>query len=209
MGISYGSFNMTTPIFPTLQLSPGSSSGSPTGSSAGSSAPKLLAPGPLTSPLPGPLPGPLTSPLTGPSARPRPFRDRQILCLDHGPQRLYAELVDIIDERGLAWVKPLWLVHGPEDRPELNLPAPNLPDLDLPWADELKQTLGPIDDLRGDSDLLWPVELFRAALDMELLPLLGGPLEGSRKDGPSPEAQRFRQFIRSVWEQHRSLFKGR
>jgi hypothetical protein len=174
MGISYGSFNMTTPIFPSVQ------------SSTGSSAPKLLAPSP----------DPSTS-LT----RPRPWRDRQILCLDHGPQRLYAELVDIIDERNLAWVKPLWLVHGQENAPEQNLPEP-----DRPWADELKQTLGPIDDLRGDSDLLWPVELFRAALDMELLPLLGGPLEGERKDGPSPEAQRFRLFIRQVWEQHRSLF---
>jgi hypothetical protein len=53
------------------------------------------------------------------------------------------------------------------------------------------------------------VELFRAALDMELLPLLGGSLEGERKDGPSPEAHRFRLFIRQVWEQHRSLFQGR
>jgi hypothetical protein len=172
MGISYGSFNMTSPIFSSIQ------------SSAGSSAPKRLAP--------------------GPSPRHHPFRDRQILCLDHGSQRLYAELVDIIDERGLAWVKPLWLVHGPEDSPESDLP-----ESDLPWTDRLKQELGPIDDLRGDSDLLWPVELFRAALDMELLPLLGGPLEGERKDGPSPEAQRFRQFIRQVWEQHRSLFQGR
>jgi hypothetical protein len=189
MGISYGSFNMTTPIFPSIQSSGGSAPTSPT--------PKLLAPGPSASPL------------TGPSASSRPFRDRQILCLDHGPQRLYAELVDIIDERGLAWVKPLWLVHGQENTPEPNLPAPNRPEPDRPWVDDLKQTLGPIDDLRGDSDLLWPVELFRAALDMELLPLLGGPLEGERKDGPSPEAQRFRLFIRQVWEQHRSLFQGR
>jgi hypothetical protein len=179
MGISYGCFNMTTPIFSSIP------------SLAAASPPKLLAPGP------------------GPSSRPRPWRDRQILCLDHGPQRLYAELVDIIDERGLAWVKPLWLVHGPEEPLKSDLPESGLPESGLPWADELKQTLGPIDDLRGDSDLLWPVELFRAALDMELLPLLGGPLEGERKDGPSPEAQRFRLFIRQVWEQHRSLFQGR
>jgi hypothetical protein len=179
MGISYGSFNMTSPIFSSIQ------------SSVGSSPPKRLAPSP------------------NPPTRHHPFRDRQILCLDHGSQRLYAELVDIIDERGLAWVKPLWLVHGPENSSEANLPKSDLPESDLLWADELKQELGPIDDLRGDSDLLWPVELFRAALDMELLPLLGGPLEGDRKDGPSPEAQRFRQFIRQVWEQHRSLFQGR
>ncbi len=158
MGISYGCFNMTTPIFPSLHLS----------------GPKLLPPSP------------------SPSTTPRPWRDRQILCLDHGSQRLYAELVDIIDERQLAWVKPLWLVHGQDDVA-----------IDSPQAD-----LGSIDDLRGDSDLLWPVELFRAALDMELLPLLGGPLEGDRKDGPSPEAQRFRLFIRLVWEHHRSLFQG-
>jgi hypothetical protein len=175
MGISYGCFNMTTPIFPNINLS----------------GPKLLAPSPR------------------PSTTPRPWRDRQILCLDHGSQRLYAELVDIIDERNLAWVKPLWLVHGPEV--EVDFPQ-SFPQAELPWADAIQdnwgETLGPIDDLRGDSDLLWPVELFRAALDMELLPLLGGPLEGDRKDGPSPEAQRFRLFIRQVWEAHRSLFQG-
>lgn len=136
------------------------------------------------------------SPSDFPSPNPstiRPlFRDHQLLCLEHQHQRLYVELVDVLEERDLLWVKPLWLVHGP-DRPPMQ---PN-----SPW-----DTHGPVDDLRGDSDLLWPIGLFRVALDTEVLALLGGPLGGEPKTVSSPEAQRFRLFIRLVWEAHRAQF---
>jgi hypothetical protein len=143
---------------------------------------------PPPTPQTGTPQNPSQNPSQSPSQSSPQFRDRQILCLEQDDQCLYVELVDVIADRNLLWVKPLWLVQVAGD------------------ATSAWPSLGPIDDLRGDSDLLWPIDLFRVALDTELLPLLGGPLEGDRKAIPLAEAQRFRSFIRRVWECHRSLF---
>ncbi len=73
----------------------------------------------------------------------------QIVCLDAHPHQLYGEVIQIIEERELCWMRPLILVKTSEDSTEQT------------WT-----------DLRYTSDLFYPVSYFRPALDTEIIPLL-------------------------------------
>ncbi len=117
------------------------------------------------------------------------FQPRQIVCLEHEAVCLYAEVVQAIESRQMCWVRPLILTVS-------TVQAAGHRD------DSGSATVHY--DLREDSDLLWPLALFRAALDTEVLPLLGR----FYGDGQAHQAlgdrqigrQQFRQFVRQVWE---------
>lgn len=104
----------------------------------------------------------------------------QIVCLEDGGDRLYAEVIQIVKPRQLAWVRPLMLVIA---EPELS---------------------SSLYDLRQGSDLLWPAKLFRAALDTEVISLLSQldappiKFEGSRVGH-----QQLKRFIDRVWQAHK------
>lgn len=80
------------------------------------------------------------------------FQPRQIVCLEHLATCLYAQVIQVVESRQLAWVRPLLLAEFPLD---------NQPD---------KEPL--IYDLRSGADLLWSLAVFRPALDTEVMPLL-------------------------------------
>ncbi len=88
------------------------------------------------------------------------FTVDQIVCLESGDRRLFAEVVQVIEERSRCWVRPLALAEVQPTSLVLNLCY----------------------DLRESSHLVLAQHFFRAALDTEVMPLLSA-LYQSAKSG--------------------------
>ncbi|MUL36438.1 hypothetical protein [Gloeocapsopsis dulcis] len=114
---------------------------------------------------------------------PDDFQPRQIVYLENNNQRLYAEVIQVVDSRQMCWVRPLILVTFPSD--------PSVTFEQLPS----------VTDLRSTADLFWHSTLFRPALDTEVIPFLVGQTatEPSVETNPIDIAQ-LNQFVRRVWQ---------
>jgi hypothetical protein len=78
------------------------------------------------------------------------FRPQQVVCIEQGSLRLFAEVVQMVALRSRCWAKPLALAEVVPESLQLALRY----------------------DLRESSHLLLPATVFRAALDVELIPLM-------------------------------------
>lgn len=103
------------------------------------------------------------------------FEPNQIVCLESDNRYLYAEIIQVISSRQMLWVRPLVLKE--ETGPECQF-----------W------------NLQEGADLVWPLQLFRMALDTEVIPLL------TELGSPAPEKQdqklahqQLRAFMDQVW----------
>ncbi|PZV13261.1 MAG: hypothetical protein DCF22_11095 [Leptolyngbya sp.] len=117
------------------------------------------------------------------------FQPSQIVCLEHGSSRLYAEVVQVAEPRQVCWVRPLALV---ENDSAIAVEAP--PELH---------------DLRQGSDLLLPIALFRLAIDTEVMPVLShlyAEDDSITSKAGQTKHQYLSQFVRQVCLAHRSLF---
>lgn len=112
------------------------------------------------------------------------FEPRQIVALEHEDTCLYAEVIQVITSRRLCWVRPLLLsVFQAYEQPS------------------------PIYDLRDSADLLWPIALFRFALDTEVIGLLATLLPSQTQTEPNRVAQQqLNQFIYRIWQARPSAF---
>ncbi len=81
----------------------------------------------------------------------------EIVCLEHQGHCLYAEVIQAVTEQQRSWLRPLALALATVETTTWN-------------QDEAR--IQQIYDLRECSDLLWPQTQLRAALDIELLPML-------------------------------------
>jgi hypothetical protein len=119
------------------------------------------------------------------------FKDRQIVCLEHQNICLYGEVIQVIHKRKLCWVRPLILAIA---EPNTNFLS-QFPD----WEEFI--------DVRDTSDLLWPIDLFRTALDTEVIPFLGN-LESEILDSDSDDrrknSHKLHWFIKEVWQSHQT-----
>jgi hypothetical protein len=107
------------------------------------------------------------------------FQPGQIVSLEHGDSRLYAEVIQVVVSRQLCWVRPLLLVVNSSEPPLIN-------------------------DLREASDLLWPVNLFQPALDTEVISILSQVLAKEPTPGvDSTSKQLLNQFINQVWQAYK------
>lgn len=104
------------------------------------------------------------------------FQLGQILSLDCGNRNLYCEVIQVVTSRGLGWVRPLLLAEFTQEQPLIT-------------------------DLRDASDLLWPIGLFRPALDTEVISLLSQlvPKE-SKVNIDNVAQQKLQQFIHQAWQ---------
>ncbi|MFM7405450.1 MAG: hypothetical protein ACKO3K_01960 [Cuspidothrix sp.] len=108
------------------------------------------------------------------------FQSGQIVSLDYSNQHLYAEVIETVVSRQLCWVRPLLLVNSREELPL-------------------------IIDVRDVSDLLWPLELFRAALDTEVIAFLEQIFPKDIKSEADLVAkQQFNSFIHQLWEAYQN-----
>lgn len=100
----------------------------------------------------------------------------QIVSLEHGDRNLYAEVIQFVVSRQLCWVRPLLMVTFIQESPLIT-------------------------DLRDSSDLLWPANLFRPALDTEVITFLSQVLAKEPKTEPdSATKQQLNQFIHQLWQ---------
>ncbi len=100
----------------------------------------------------------------------------QIVSLEHGDRNLYAEVIQFVVSRQLCWVRPLLMVTFIQESPLIT-------------------------DLRDASDLLWPANLFRPALDTEVISLLSQVLAKEPKSEPDSAAkQQLNHFIHQLWQ---------
>jgi hypothetical protein len=122
----------------------------------------------------------------------------QILCLEHEETKLYGEVIQIITERHLYWLRPLVLCQS-----QLNA------------RDSESATI--FYDLRQGADLLCPQALFRVALDTEMIPILT-QLEDAKTEAEtlpieelsaaqSVAHRQLQAFIRRVWQAHPEAFR--
>jgi hypothetical protein len=123
----------------------------------------------------------------------QPFQPCQIVCLEDATGCLYAEVIQIVEARQICWVRPLLLT----------LKASNIDY----WEENKPHSWY---DLRSGSDLFYPLALFRAALDTEILPLLSALYASDTGSGGEPVDQtghhQLRQFIQSVWQSYPDAF---
>ena len=120
------------------------------------------------------------------------FQPRQIVCLEHGNTRLYAEVIEVVASRQVCWVRPVILAL---------LATNNNP----PWEVSPEQLT--LYDLRQGADLLWSASLFRPALDTEVIPLLVQLDEPDFNRENNPDAHKqLSCFVSEVWQTYNSAF---
>lgn len=113
------------------------------------------------------------------------FQPGQIVSLEHGNRNLYAEVIQVVVSRHLCWVRPFLLVTHTAEPPIIT-------------------------DLRDGSDLLWPIELFRPALDTEIITFLGQLLAKEPKSEIDTLAkQQLHQFIQQLWQAYQEKVGSR
>ncbi|MGB3612642.1 MAG: hypothetical protein WBA10_02525 [Elainellaceae cyanobacterium] len=125
-----------------------------------------------------------------------------IHCIEHHGQRLYVELIQTVEARQIAWVRPLMLLDITQSHTDATAAAANLvplEHLDPKVSGEIAAT---VYNLHDESDLLCPYALLREALDTEVIPLLG--YAGSQND--QGDRNRLRDFIRRICSDHPELF---
>ncbi len=132
------------------------------------------------------------------------FRPRQVVYLEHEGNRLYAEVIQLVELRHMCWVRPLMLVlaEGLQSHDCQDITGLALPDVDSPLMPLLH-------DLRYGSDLLFPLHLFQAALDTDVVPLLAQLYElQPHNDTIRIAQQQIHQFIRQLWQSYPNSFQA-
>lgn len=114
------------------------------------------------------------------------FSPGQIVYLEHQGDRLYGEIIQVVPQRRMIWLRPLFLTT----------------------AKGVNANPVPLD---GTIDLLWPLDRFRAALDTDTLPLLATLQSKQENTLEDPQAHRqranqLRQFIERLWRDEGLIF---
>ena len=114
-----------------------------------------------------------------------------IVCLEHQNTCLYGEIIQVAEARQIAWVRPLFLSVAVVAQPH--------------QAEFPQRQVYP---LQPGVDLLWPISLFRSALDTEVLPLLSQLPNPQQADQSTPSAadSRLNQFVDQVWRAYPEAF---
>lgn len=110
------------------------------------------------------------------------FQAGQIVYLQEGDTRLYAEVIQVVVSRQLCWVRPLFLERKSGDKePQIT-------------------------NLQEAFDLLWSISLFHPALDVEVISsICQVSQEGSKSEiAASIGKQKLNEFIHRVWQSQKN-----
>jgi hypothetical protein len=133
------------------------------------------------------------------------FKPGQILYLEHQTSRLYAEVIQMISERNLCWVRPLALLTPVQAAPCQSSQTLN---------EDPERTSLALYDMRQGSDLFCPPSLFQAALDTDVISLLTrlNALESQAQSrfiglGENQVAHsQLQEFVRYLWQSNPEVF---
>ncbi len=138
------------------------------------------------------------------------WQPHQIVYLQVDRVRLFAEVIQVVVDRQVLWLRPLVLKVPDIESDSLAVEVTIATNVD---ADHACSDRGGWDngrsviyDLRLGSDLLWPMTWVKPALDIEVLPLLAalGP-ESPKLDPPNRIAhQHLCHFIQQLYRQQLS-----
>jgi len=106
------------------------------------------------------------------------FRPNQIVCLVLNNERLYGEVIQIIEQRKTCWVRPILIAK--------------------------QEKL--IHDLRSSSDLILPLGLFRLCFDTEMIPLLTQLNQFSSVSHDQSTTFNLNVFVKQVWRNNQDQF---
>lgn len=120
-----------------------------------------------------------------------PLIAHSIVCLEHQNTCLYGEVIQVVEARQIGWVRPLLL--------RVSVPQPD--QAELPQEQ--------VYPLQPGADLLWPICLFRIALDTEVMPLLSHLHNHQQPNQAATTASGYqlKQFVRQVWEAYPQAFE--
>lgn len=138
------------------------------------------------------------------------FQTYPIICLEHHRAYLYAELIQVVQDRQLCWARPLALAIAPVDQLNPIESAAWLQQVSDDGLDQPASDCSGLYDLRQGADLLWPQSLFRPALDTEVIPLLCqlGAAKAQLETDKLAH-QQLRAFIQKVWQAHPDVFQAK
>jgi len=127
----------------------------------------------------------------------------QILYLEHGSSRLYAEAIQVVSNRQVCWARPTLLIQRlPEDVPGATRQAAIASAAQSFETSQLQMY-----DLEGCPDLIWPLAPFNIAYDLDFFSLLVqlkiNPDEATQTKGGG----QLNEFIRSFWHTHTDIFE--
>ncbi len=122
------------------------------------------------------------------------FKPGQIVRLTCKTMSLYTEVIQVVPQRQICWVRPLLLVES------IFNGEPN-------WGQSEPESPPILYDLRQGSDLILPLSLFCAALDTEVIPLM---MQLDAYSGKTPELssahQQLQTFVHQVWQTYPEAF---
>lgn len=127
----------------------------------------------------------------------------QILYLEHGSTRLYAEAIQVVENRHLCWARPTLLIQG---LPETNRQEVRQEAIAVAATDPAHSELT-LYDLEGGPDLIWPLELFQIAFDLDFFSLLVQLKMTPNEIALRSSSSQLNAFIRSFWHSHADMFQ--
>ncbi len=129
----------------------------------------------------------------------------QILYLEHGSSRLYAEAIQIVEARRLCWARPTLLICGlPETKSSDS--ADRQAAIAQAAAHPESSALS-LYDLKDCPDLIWPATFFSIAFDIDFFTLLI-QIKLSPDDSHLRSQAQLSEFIRSFWLTHADTFRS-
>ena len=128
----------------------------------------------------------------------------QILYLEHGAERLYAEAIQVVENRHLCWARPTLLIQGLPIAAEQGARQAAIAGAAAhPEASSLT-----LYDLEGGPDLIWPLDLFQIAFDLDFFSLLVQLKMNPDEIALSHSSGQLNTFIRSFWHNHTDIFQA-
>jgi hypothetical protein len=116
------------------------------------------------------------------------FKVNQIICLEHQHTCLYGEVIQLLPQRKLCWFRPICLVTTNFKNTQ-----------DLGYKEVINTS--------SSSDLLWPITLFRPALDIEVISFLSELKHNNESLTCRPTiCQYLNKFIQQVWQANKDKF---
>ena len=106
------------------------------------------------------------------------FKPSQIVCLEFYDERLYGEVIQIVEQRQTCWVRPIMIVQ--------------------------QKVL--LVDLRSSSDLILPLRLFRICFDTEIIPLLTQLNQLHPVSSNQSPSFDLNLFVKQVWQTNQDKF---
>ena len=132
------------------------------------------------------------------------WKESSILCLEDKQTHLYVELIQLLPQKTLAWLRPF----------AIQFDAGNVSEEILGYGDRHPELNAVIFDLRNTADLIWPIHLFRPGLDTEVINIIAAlpSLPDTQDIQPKENTIRRRvltQFLQRIWEANKQHFPNK